>query len=301
MKKLAIDPASPNAKRYADQQAKRKATEKELRRLRLKHFGGVRNTALRQEGLVKLREYTDPALFPLMVRLFQDEQADVRNTLLDIFRDAQSDEGDASLAWIAVHADDAEFRNSALERLHARLHTDKAPPAQVKLVIYEGLRSGKESAMASASKLAHGLNLLEVVPWLINAQVTQRPTTQNVATGSIGSTDSALAWILVGQQTAFVSDLTPVVGPYAVAFDPQLSTVTTGTILRVIDAAVVAYHVDIHNELVDWTTDEFGKTTKQLGYNVPAWRNWYQDEFVPELKRREQEKLAKQAAEAPPK
>lgn len=283
MRRLAIDPESPAAKKHADQVKTRKAAEKELRKLRFKHFRQTNSTPVRQEGLLKLREYTDPALFPLMIKLFEKDHPEVRLAVLDIFRDSQSDEGDTALAWVAVQDPESGMRSAAMERLNARLVKDKAPPLQIKLVVYEGLRSGKDTAMAAAAQLARGLNLVEVIPWLINAQVTGVPQGQVVGSGATGTPDAALAWIMVGTQTAFVSDLTPVVGPYAVAFDPQLSVVNTGVILRIIDAAVVAYHTDIHQILTDWTAEEMGQPMPPLGYNIPAWREWYKKEFVPHL------------------
>ncbi len=283
MKRLKIDPESPAAKKHAAQVKTRKDHERALRQLRFKYFSGSKSPAVRQEGILKLREYTDPALFPLMIQLFRREHAEVRLAVLDMFRDSQSEEGDAALAWVAVQDPEAGYRGAAMERLNERLSKDKAPRHQVKLVVYEGLRSGRDESMVAAARLARGVGLLEVIPWLINAQVTGQPLQQTVGAGATGTPDAALAWIMVGTQTAFISDLTPVVGPFAVAFDPQLSVINTGVILRVIDAAVVEYHTDIHTILTEWTTDEWGRPTKRLGYNIPAWREWYDKEFVPHL------------------
>jgi len=294
MKRLAIDPESDAAKRYAIQAKSRKAAEKSLRQLRFKYFGQTKSTPVRQEGILKLRDYQDPALFPLMIKLFEKEHPEVRLAVLDIFRDAQCTEGDTALAWVAVHDREPGIRSAAMERLDARLKKDAAPPREIKLVIYEGLRSRNDTTMVSAARLARGLDLLEVIPWLINAQVTGVPQQQTVGAGATGAPDGALAWIMVGTQTAFVSDLQPVVGPFAVAFDPQLSVVNSGVILRILDAAVVEYHTDIHFILEEWTSSEFGQSTKPLGYNIPAWREWYTKEFVPFIAAKE-----KQAAAGP--
>ncbi len=286
LERLRLDPSSPPAKAHADQAKARRQAEQALRKLRHQHFGRIKAQAVRQEGLLKLREYSRPAVFPLLITVFEKEDADVRLTILDMFAVAKSDEGDAALAWVATLDPKAEFRQAAFERL-AALRTKERPTSdRVKFVIFEGLRSGKPEAMTAAAQLAANLNLVDVMPWLINAQVTGQPVQQTASLGGNSGSDEALAWIMVGQQTAFVSDLVPVVGPNAVAFDPQLSVVNTGVILRIIDAAVVTYHVDLHNELVKWSTREFGAPTDGLGYDINAWRRWYAQEFLPKLAER---------------
>lgn len=298
MKRLAVQPDSPRAKAHAEQVKARKQVEKDLRKLRMKHFGRIKSQATRQEGLVKLADYARPELFPLLIELFKDEGADVRLSVLDMFKDSQSVAGDTSLAWVAVLDEHEEYRSAAAERLAVRLKKDASTPEQVKYVIYEGMRSGKAESMLAGANLAANLNLIDVMPWLINAQVTAQPTQQVIGGGPNGSGQGALAWIMVGQQTAFVSDLIPVVGPNAVAFDPQLSVINTGVILRVLDAAVVSYHVDIHNALIDWSSREMGSSTRGLGYNIPAWRAWYKDEFLPHMARKAQEERAREAAQS---
>lgn len=304
LKALSIDPESSAARAYADHQARRKAAERELRQLRIRHFGAIRNTAIRQEGILKLRTYSDPALFPLMLEIYQREGMDVRTALLDHFHDAGNDEGDAALAWTAIMDSDEAVRALATQRLTSRTRRSGDAMTRVKFAIYEGFRGQNNETKISAANLAANLNLIDVIPWLINSQVTGAPRQQVTSSGGPGSPTGALAWILVGQQTAFVSDLQPVVGNNAVAFDPQLSVITTGTLLRVIDAAVVTYHIDLHNILVDWTTREWGQPTGPLGYNIPAWRQWYTERFLPDLAardaaRREAEALARQNEQRP--
>ncbi len=297
LERLRLDPASPPAKAHADQAKVRRQAEQALRKLRHQHFGRIKAQAVRQEGLLKLREYAQPAVFPLLITVFEKEDADVRLAILDLFAAAGSDEGDCALAWVATLDPRAEFRQAAVERLAAGRTKERPTSDRVKFVIFEGLRSGKPEAMTASAQLAANLNLIDVMPWLISAQVTGQPVQQTASVGGNAGRDDALAWIMVGQQTAFVSDLVPVVGPNAVAFDPQLSVVNTGVILRIIDAAVVTYHVDLHNELVKWSTREFGAATDGLGYDINAWRRWYAQEFLPKMAAKA--KAEKEAAGGP--
>lgn len=296
MKRLAIDPESSTARLYADQQKARVAAEKSLRKIRAKYFGPVKNTQVRQEGIVQLREFTDPALFPSMVDVFDREGADVRVALLDHFQDSNTPAGDASLAWVAIFDRDAEVRQSATTRVQTRMKAVGAIPNPVRYAVFEGMKAGEVKKAASAARFASDISMYDAIPWMIARLVTGQPAsapqTQTAGFGNSGR-NGALAWIMVGQQTAFVSDLTPVVSNNAVAFDPQLSVVTEGVILRVMDAHVVTYHVDIFNILNDFADREMGEgSTKELGWNVPAWREWYATTFLPEMKRREAAKAA---------
>jgi hypothetical protein len=292
VKKLAIDPESSAAKKYAAQQKIRVANEKQLRKIRATHFGQMKNAQIRQEGILQLREFTDPALFPSMVELFKREGVDVRTALMDHFKDSRTSEGDTSLAWMGVFDDDPEVRGGAVSRLRDRIKQEGSVPDTVKLVCYEGIRSGKTAAMAASAQLINNLNILDGIPWLLAGQL------QGAALpGEAGERTGALAWIVVGTQIAFVSDLTPVVGPSAVGFDPQLSTITEGVILRVLDAAVYTYNVDLNNSLIDMTSRLTGQSTRGLGWNIPAWREWYANEFPRELAAK-QAKDAEEAATA---
>lgn len=294
VQKLAIKPEGAQTTKYAQQQRARIAAEKELRRLRIKHFGAIKKQEIRQAGILKLREYTDPALYPSLVSIFEREEADVRTALLDMFYDSASPEGDASLTWVGIFDRDNAMRAEAKSRLAKRMKQEGETPHMVKLVTWEGLRSQKTEAIASAAALAGDLKMYDAIPWLINAQVQFAGANQG---GGGGDRQGALAWIMVGTQTAFISDLTPVVGPNAVAFDPQLSVITEGVILRVLDAAVVSYNYDIHNALEQLGSAGMdGANLGSLGWNVPAWRDWYKGEFLPYQAKKKADELAKAAA-----
>jgi hypothetical protein len=294
MKTLNIDPASDVAKKYEEQAAARTQSEKEIRRLRLKHFGQLRNTAIRQEGLLKLRQYTDPALFPLMVDVFAREQDDVRFAVLDILSDSATPEGDAALAWQAVFGRDSIIREESTARLAMRNAKAGATEERVKLVIYEGLKSKDETTLVRSANLADSLGIVEAIPWLAAAQLNAAPA---VGGGGTGARPGALAWIALGTQTAYVADLEPVVSESAVAFDPKVASITSGVVMRVLDAVVVTYHIEVHTALTRLASKAWGADI-DLGWGYPAWRKWYKVELLPELERRKVED-ARRATEAP--
>lgn len=285
---------------------------KELRRIRLKHFGQIYNTEIRQLGIAKLREYNEPKFYPFLLEIFGREKKDVQGAVLDLLADQKDERADTTLAYAAIFEKDEWFRKEAAKRLVKRTEeyrkeqADKAkeaapalqtptaaksdvpalPPGvdsgipwRVKAVIVNGLKQKDDTVAAAAAGLAADLKVFDLIPAMINAQLNA-PTGSGVGVGQ--SDDSALAYILVGQQQAFVSDLQPVVGDSAVAFDPQLSVATSGTVLRVIDAVVITYRTEIHyslNRLANSGWD--GRRTDSLGYDQKAWHDWYTKEFLP--------------------
>lgn len=256
--------------------------ERELRRIRATYFGNRRNVEIRQIGIHKLRQFTDPIVFPSLLEIFRRERDDVRLAILDHLASLAIDEADATLAWAAVFDADRAFRRAAAERLRQRLDRIGEPSYRVQAVIAEGLRRWDERVVSAAAQLANTLHLVQAIPWLINAQIGGGGGT----TAEDGS--GALAYILIGRQQAFISDLQPVIGDSAVAFDPDLSVVTEGVVLRVIDAVVVTYRVEVHQALVDLSSRAWGRSTAPLGWDLPAWRRWYRDEFLPHLERQRQ-------------
>lgn len=276
MAKIVPAPDSPEAKAYAAAAKKRVNAEKDLKKIRAQYFRASKNTETRQVGIMKLREYTDPALYPMMLTIFGGEDRDVRNALLDHFADQKTDEADAALAWTAVHGENKDFRSEATKRLSARVTETGSVSRRVQSVIALGLKEPANEPVAAAAHLAQVLHLYDAIPMMINAQVT------GGGGGTQDGTDTALAWILVGTQQAFVADLVPVVGDNAVAFDPRLGVVTEGTVMRVIDAVVVTYRVEVNTSLVALSTEGWGgQSTASLGWDNAKWREWYTKEFVP--------------------
>lgn len=277
-RQFAPDPDSTAAKRYAEMQRTRLATEREFKLIRAKHFKGIRGTELRQAGIAKLKQYTDAAYFPAMLAIFGPEGEDVQNALLDHWSDLNTDEADATIAWAAIFGTDKAFKAAATKRLVKKAEArDGQVSNRVKSVIAIGLRKERASEVAAAAELANVLRVFEAIPALIAAQVSGQATGRAQDGG-----DAALAYILVGRQVAFVSDLNPVVGDNAVAFDPELSVATEGVVLRVIDAFVVTYHVEVHRSLIGLANKGWdGRDTSPLGWSTNAWRRWYANEFVP--------------------
>lgn len=294
LKGIVKNPDSAEARAYASQQKRRAEVERDIRKIRFEYFRS-RNKAARQEGVLKLHEYTDPAYFPLLVEVFKNDDLDVQVTIMDLLADTRTEEGDISLAWMGVFGKDRRVREEAVTRLQRRIKDVGQWPYNVRLVVYQGLRSGKDAPMAAAAGLANVLDMAEALPWLIATQVGGGGTTAGVGGGG-GPGSGDLAYIVVGRQVAFISDLQPVVSESAVAFDPQLSTLTEGTILRISGATVIEYHTEINTALVDLSSRLWGQSTRELGWNVPAWQRWYKHSFEPFWAKKQQEEAAKQGA-----
>jgi hypothetical protein len=268
-----------------DQRAQRARVRQYVKRIRLiahEYLGEVRVEALRARGLAELRELDDPAAFEAMISELARERDDVRLAMLDHFA-AQGAEGQAALARVAIYDDDPGIRQEATRRV-----TRPASP----LVLREldaALRSPRHSWANNAGALAGGLGALKTIPLLIFAQATADPVR--------GQGD--LAWIAVGTRRAFVQRIEAVVENDVGAFRVIPGMISEGVILRVVDAVAVSYRTDVHRSLVAMTTEAWGRPTDDLAYDIRAWWQWYNTEFVPFINENERSRRAAGAAEGP--
>lgn len=280
LRQLAEDPDDPLADRYAKEQKERLDIERELKLIRAHHFRGIRKAEIRQEGIDKLKPYTaNPTLYPMLLSLFEREGDDVRLAILDQFVEQKTDVADASIAWAAVFGRDKSYRGEAATRLLGRISASEGTISnRVKSVVAAGLKHERTREVSAAADLAWQLRLFEAIPMLINAQVVP----DGNPGGGDGEQEGAIADIVIGTQQAFVADLQPVVGDSAVGFDPELGVVTDGVVLRVMDAYVLTYRMDVHNSLNKLAAAGWGgQSVAHLGWDQNAWKSWYYNEFKP--------------------
>ncbi len=253
---------------------------REVRRIRHRYLGGMRDPGKRREGIEALRRFTEPDELVVLIEELRSEQDDVRLALLDHLASAGG-HGQMALARMAIHDPGEAIRHEASARV-------SSPPGPgVLAVIDDGLRSPRHAVANAAGSLAGSVNALQAIPLLIFAQVTgDRPAEQG-----------DLAWIAFQTQRAYVQRIDAVVGDNSAAFIPIPGIVTDGSILRVVDAVVVIYRTEVHRVLVAMTTREWGRPTDEMGYDIPRWWNWYNQEYVPF--QNERMRLAALAAEPP--
>jgi hypothetical protein len=258
------------ARKYAQQ----------IKLIRHRYFGQIKVQRVRKEGLSHLVEFTDPASFRPLIEELAREQDDVRLALIAHLAN-QGDPGQAALAWLAIHDADSAIRHEALNRLTA------PASGSVLSVLNSALRSREASVANNAATAASTLNVVEAIPLLIFAQAVANPPTEQVGD---------LAWIAIETQRTFVSGLVPVTGDASGAFQPIISTVSEGSVLRIQDAVVISYRTEVHTTLVNLTTNDWGQPTAQLGYNIDAWWRWYNQQYLP---RKNQQRLEAQLAAQP--
>lgn len=291
MESLIPNPDDPRFKAYAAQQRLRKEKEREVIRFRRQYFGKGTSTETRQIGFSLLRErYDDPALYPLLLDVFEPDSLDIKTGLLDLFTDAATDEADATLAWMAVHDDAGDVRAAAATRLTDRVHAAEGVSDRIRQVVAGGLQEDSSAPAIAAAGLAETFNLYEMVPLLIAAQVGGNTGGTQERTGNLG-------WIVIGQQQSFVSDLQPVVSDSAVGFDPTLSVITEGVVLEVRDAVVYTYRTEIFYSLTRMTSNALGRPTGSWGLDQDKWWAWYDEEWKPWMQARAAEAETAPAAE----
>ncbi|MDX2148269.1 MAG: hypothetical protein SFZ23_12175 [Planctomycetota bacterium] len=277
--------------------------ERELKKIRATYFGAMRSPERRREGLGLLKQHADPAGFQSMIDVFEREGPDVRAAVLEIFAKTPGDAGVAALAWAAIMSKEEAFRDDARARLQlatteravaqakpgpANSQTEQSsagatdvsqagqPPRVVLELVAHALRSDSERHINAAAQVAQALNLYQLIPLLIPAQVGGATAGVNS-----GSESPVKAYIYVVTQTAFVSDLTPVVAESTAAFDPEVDVLSQGSILKMGESVITTHRTIVHTALVDLSSNALGQDTRDLGYDQQLWAQWYQEQYLP--------------------
>ncbi|QOJ00655.1 MAG: hypothetical protein HRU70_09185 [Phycisphaeraceae bacterium] len=294
-RRLSIDPEDPRLAGYKAAQKKRAEFERGLRKLRAESFRSE-YAPKRREGIEKIKAHTDPTTFQSLIAVFGEEGEDVRRALLEHFRASRSDAGDRGLAWLAITDKDAGIRSAAREFLESRIGEEGKATAGMLEVVARAAAGGTSAHVERAATLAQGLNLYEVIPALIAAQAG------GVGGGGVGGGGGGggggrrgdLAWVFIGEQQAYVADLTPLVSERAVAFDPQIGYVTSGALIRIHDAVVTVNHRPvIHRALMDLGSRLTGSDLSGLGQDRAAWAAWRDSAYAGAMAARKAEREAK--------
>lgn len=284
--------AAPVQMTEAEYAARQAAAEKSLRRIRFEHFSKIK-PEVRKAGIAKLAEFTDGPSFAAMLEVLRGEQDDVRRAMIDQMGAVKSDAAVTTLAFAAINEEDSALRSMAREKLNSVVRATGKRPAGVDTAIINALERNKAAPVAAgaAARVVQTLGILEAIPTLIQAQV---------AGGSGGQTSAgtAISWIMIGNQRAYVADLTPVVGDGAVGFDPTPGVLSEGVVLAIGDAVVTTYHSEVHQVLVEMTSNLAGKDTSPMGYSQARWAQWYHTDFPVILAQREARKQAEQKEKA---
>ncbi len=297
IKKMAVDPEDPRLTEFKEFRKKQLVLEKELKKLRGKHFTNVTNPAFRTDGLTKLKTYRDAWMYQSLIAVFQEEQDDVRDALVEIFTSAKSDAGDRGLMWLAIAHPKATWRSAAIESLaHRTKEAGKPTPAMID-VVSNAVISGNASVVESAGVTGAALNIFEIMPLLIQAG--------GGGPGPGGSfPDSThrrpLAWVAFATQTAYVSNLIPAAGQGTIGLEPVIGVVNSGNLLVINDAVVTqakprfawAALPSLGSALSGQPIDELAK----MGPDVEAWKRWYAQVGAPALAKRNAD-FAKAAAD----
>lgn len=270
------NPDDPRLRPYKELRKKQIALEKDLKKLRAKHFR-AEHLPTREAGLKTLAEYNQPWMVQSLIKVFEEDKgADVRTAIMNILRTQGSDEGDRGLAWLASGHEDFAWQQAAIDALALRLKDLKQKPSSGMLAVFQGAVASKTQHVADGgARAVAGLNLYEMIPFLIQAQTPPPP---NV--GPLGRPrNGPLAWIAIAQQQAYIADLNPVVSDNAVAYDPVPGYVSSGVTLVINDAVAIFSPVVIYQSLVDLSsramTNAGDEPPKGMGLNTAAWKEWY--------------------------
>lgn len=271
----AVNPAVTTSEAQREEIRERQRIERELKRIRFEHFGDKGDQELRKAGIERIGEFRDPIALQPLVDVLLNEKDDVRDALLDHLGEL-GEPGQAALAYAGVVAKSEATRIAAAQRI-TRDESGAVSPL-VRRVINVALDSQRERVIAGGALTASALNLFDVIPKLIMLQQATPPARPK----------GDLAWIAIGRQQAFVSDLTPVVSENAVAFDPTVSTLNTGALLVIHDAVVTSYRTEVNFALTGLATTLTGPVPSRFGFDLDAWREWEATEYRRAMAERKQ-------------
>lgn len=274
-------PAMPTQQSTRGYIIARRGIERDIRKIKGQYLGSKEFPPTRARGLKELESFTDPVAVEPLITVLRKEKEDARQWLFEHLAERLDPEyGQATLAWLAIYDEEKSMRDGALAKLQAP--TSRA----TRRIVERALQTPDLDIISAGAGAAGALHLVEAIPHLIVAQ-------QPRATSMSGQGD--LAYIQVGTQRYLVTDLQPVVGDNSVGFDPTLSAFTDGTVVRIIDAIVEFNNLDAHNALVNLVKEDFGQPV-DFGFDIPKWKQWYEEEYLPFAQARAAKQAAKPAA-----
>jgi hypothetical protein len=262
-----VDPSLARAVALKARAAAYSPANRTLRAIARRHFGSQRVPETRAEGLRLLSTHADAASLFAMPFSLADEGDDVRAVVIAHLKDTGED-GQAALAWTAIHHDDADWRRRATDAI-----TRPASP-RVLATLQVGLSASEHETVVRAGRLAGALDARLAIPHLIATQYSA-DTVRN---------QGDLGWIAIGTQRSYVANLIPVTGDGTGAFQPVPGIINEGFVMRVQDAVAIVYRTEIHRVLVDMTTTATGTDTSDNGWSLAAWRDWYNREYLPKAR-----------------
>jgi hypothetical protein len=273
--------ASPQASRAAAERSTIELLREEVRTLRRVHFGSVRDPERRAAGIARFAEFTSAPALQVLYEELRRERDDVRMALVEHFA-GLGDLGDAALGWVVLNEDGGALAAAAQSRIRT-----PATPLLVSLLA-TAMRGSNDAIATRAGSLAGALGATQLIPTMIGAQVADREPRPDQR--------GDLAWIAIQTQRAYIANVVPVLGGSSGAFQPIIGVIGEGFVFRVTDAIVVSYRTEIHQSLVRLADGVTGGSTSHMGYDLAAWRRWYENEYLPVLA--EQARVAERAARA---
>lgn len=252
-------------------------TLQELRRIRGQHFHNIKDDAKRSAGIAKVRALTDPAGFGPMLDVLEGERDDVLLAMVDVFDQDKGNAGEAALIAALFELESPAARQSARTKVSLRLaSTGKLGPGAQQLVD-AAIRGSSDARRMRALEYVSEAGLVEFIPSLMNGQTFYQ------GADDPGSGDTAN--ITIGNQLTYVARLRPVVSEGAVAFDPEVGTLNTGTQMRVRNVIVTIKRVEVNAVLVKMADELTGQDTSKLGYDADAWKAWYDKAGGPQVQK----------------
>jgi hypothetical protein len=237
----------------------------------------------RQDAETRLGEIRDPAAVPGLVQVFGSVTNPAeRSRLVRLLEPIPGPESRDALLKLLVEEPDPTLWEEIAAALDRRKDDGRAP------FLAHVLRSNQPQRVGRAARALARFKERAAVPTLIDALVQYEDQVQWVSIGSRpvgpGAADPYLA---SGIGQAYVRNVTPVVGPGVVAFQPEVNYVGSGTFLgggggNMMDPGVlptVPNRVRVPRPNAEVLASLESLTRRNFGYDLDAWRRWLRTEF----------------------
>jgi len=244
--------------------------EKQIRKIRFQYLGHKKVPGTRAKGLAELEQFIQPAALEPLIEVLRNEDEDVRDWLFEhLTYDVEPDLSQVVRTWLSIYDEDEWVRGKALSSLGG------TPSYESMWLIDRALRVPNERVISSGALAAGQYKLIEAIPLLMATQGGD-------VIRSGGEDRGDLAWIFVGTQQFYVSDLIPIVGDHSAGFSPVLTPLNEGTLLVIQDAVVEFAQPRwvVHDTMLDLIELDYGKRV-DFGFDAQQWGNWYEQEYAP--------------------
>ncbi len=224
------------------------------------------------EGRERVLMMRDPGAAAPIAQVVADGGAPRQKLAAEALAAIPGQEARDALVSLIMTTPDADVYQYGLKQLTYRADGPHHPP------FLRALRGRKDARNRAAYALGE-LKSWSAVPALIEVLKARESRVMQAPARAGGGSSGSGAYIAVGRVVTYVKDATPVVAEGAVAWDPVIGAITTGSVLSVSNPVVTGRKVIVEFVGPQPAVREALRkiTGKDFGYDQAVWRTYLRD------------------------